>query len=27
MILMAYNVYQTVRGSTRHEALIPEPVH
>ena len=27
MILMAYNVYQTVRGSTRHEALIPEPAH
>ncbi len=27
MILMAYNIYRTVRGSTRHEALIPEPVH
>jgi len=27
MILMAYNIYQTVRGSTRHEALIPEPAH
>jgi len=27
MILMAYNVYQTVRGGTRHEALIPEPAH
>jgi len=27
MILMAYNIYRTVRGSTRHEALIPEPAH
>ena len=27
MVLMAYNVFQTVRNGSRHEALIPEPVH
>jgi len=27
MLLMAYNVFQTVRNGSRHEALIPEPVH
>ena len=27
MLLMAYNVFQTVRNGTRHEALIPEPAH
>jgi cytochrome c oxidase cbb3-type subunit 1 len=28
MLLMAYNIYQTVRlGNSRHEALIPAPVH
>ena len=27
MLLMAYNVFQTVRSGSRHEALIPEPVH
>jgi cytochrome c oxidase cbb3-type subunit 1 len=27
MLLMSYNVYQTVRGGSRHEALIPEPTH
>ena len=25
MLLMAYNVFQTVRNGSRHEALIPEP--
>jgi cbb3-type cytochrome oxidase subunit 1 len=28
MLLMAYNIYQTVRlGNSRHEALIPAPAH
>jgi len=28
MLLMAYNIYQTVRlGDTRHQALIPAPTH
>jgi cytochrome c oxidase cbb3-type subunit 1 len=27
MLLMAYNVFQTVRNGSRHEALIPEPAH
>ena len=27
MLLMAYNVFQTVRSGSRHEALIPEPTH
>ena len=27
MLLMAYNVFQTVRSGSRHEALIPEPIH
>jgi cytochrome c oxidase cbb3-type subunit 1 len=27
MLIMAYNVFQTVRRGSRHEALIPEPTH
>ncbi len=27
MLLMAYNIFQTVRSGSRHEALIPEPTH
>jgi len=27
MLLMAYNILQTVRNGSRHQALIPDPVH